>query len=333
MKCVIALSFFCFFSFSNTILYSQQTDTLISQAYSAYHQKHFVESSILIERALSRGVEDPIVLYNAACIFALSGRKEKAWSYLEKSISNGYSDVSHMKIDSDLVSLRNDKRWNDFLMKTDPSDSMSSVLDVLRIEMNNLAEHSYQYRIRPTALNGGNGSYLGYFPPTKLYSTAHGTYTLIISTDEIQINGSSIDSIVRVVGTVDTEGRLHDSKYSLDGTQWKELKQTIMVGQKTLRASLDMIINDINNIAAHAYQYYIRPISMAGGSGKYFNYKIPSKLSSNENVLYSVIINSERELQFIATSTNGNGTVSVLLNEEGRLGQWLYTGNFETIKK
>jgi hypothetical protein len=202
---------------------AQDADSLLHQAYTAYEQKHFVEGAILIERAISAGANDSNVLYNAACLFALSGRKEKAWYYLEKSFANGFDQFEHMQKDSDLVSLRNDEKWK--------------------------------------VLSG------------KVKKVAH----------------ENIDR--------------------------------------------NAIMNDINNLAAHAYQYFIRPISMAGGGGKYINYTIPSKLSSNENASYSAIVKSEFEVEFLATSTDGRGTVTVILDRMGQLNQWKYTGDFNSTIK
>jgi hypothetical protein len=217
---------FCFLFFLTGWLdtvSAQDADSLLHRAYTAYEQKHFVEGAILIERAISAGANDSHVLYNAACLFALSGRKEKAWYYLEKSLANGFDQFEQMQKDSDLVSLRNDEKWK----------TLSEIVK----------------------------------------ETAH----------------QNIDR--------------------------------------------SAIINDINNLAAHAYQYFIRPISMAGGGGKYINYTIPSKVSSNENATYSAIVKSEFEVEFLATSSNGRGTVTVLLDGTGQLSQWKYTGDFNSTIK
>jgi hypothetical protein len=219
--------FFCCFLFFLTswrdTVSAQEADSLLHRAYTAYEQKHFVEGAILIERAISAGANDSNVLYNAACLFALSGRKEKSWYYLEKSFANGFDQFEQMQKDSDLISLRNDEKWN------------------------TLSE--------------------------KIKKIAH----------------ENIDR--------------------------------------------SAIINDMNNLAAHAYQYFIRPISMSGGGGKYINYTIPSKVSSNENAIYSAMVKSEFEVEFLATSTNGHGTVTVILDRMGQLSQWKYDGDFNSIIK
>ena len=80
------------------------------------------------------------------------------------------------------------------------------------------------------------------------------------------------------------------------------------------------MINDINNIAANAYQYYIRPTSMGGGAGHYDNYKIPVKMSSNENGTYTAAAN-------VITGTSANGTVVGTVATDGRV-TMTFTGDF-----
>lgn len=94
----------------------------------------------------------------------------------------------------------------------------------------------------------------------------------------------------------------------------------------------DAIINDLNNLAAHAYQYRIRPESMKGGSGSYVNYKIPSKLASNENARYeSRVVHPDTIVYFArATYQPGNG-MTVALGPDGRLIQdsWQFWGDYD----
>ena len=49
---------------------------------------------------------DPLVHYNLACSYALTGRKEKALAALNKAVSLGYDDLDWMKKDEDLEELR-----------------------------------------------------------------------------------------------------------------------------------------------------------------------------------------------------------------------------------
>ena len=54
--------------------------------------------------------------YNIACGYALAGKKAHALDWLEMSVKGGYEDFEHMRADSDLDSLRKEKRYNKLLL-------------------------------------------------------------------------------------------------------------------------------------------------------------------------------------------------------------------------
>ena len=56
-----------------------------------------------------------IAAYNAACGYALSGSKDEAIDWLEYSVKAGYSDFDHLRKDTDLDGLRNEKRYKKLL--------------------------------------------------------------------------------------------------------------------------------------------------------------------------------------------------------------------------
>lgn len=56
-----------------------------------------------------------ISAYNAACGYALAGNKEEALDWLEYSVKAGYTDFDHLRQDTDLDSLRNEKRYKKLL--------------------------------------------------------------------------------------------------------------------------------------------------------------------------------------------------------------------------
>lgn len=99
---------------------------------------------------------------------------------------------------------------------------------------------------------------------------------------------------------------------------------------QSIQANKDAIINDLNNIAAHAYQFKIRPSSMGGGQGSYAGYSIPSKMASNENAAYSVTSATATSVAITATSSaNSTNTVQAVVDSDGRLGSWTYAGDFQ----
>src|SRR5512137_2051511 len=88
---------------------------------------------------------------------------------------------------------------------------------------------------------------------------------------------------------------------------------------QSVQSNRDAIINDLNNLAAQAYQYRIRPTSMGGGQGSYDSFTIPSKMRTNENATYTVT-GGGATLTFSATSAqNPSNTVTVQINSDGRL--------------
>ena len=98
---------------------------------------------------------------------------------------------------------------------------------------------------------------------------------------------------------------------------------------QSIQSNRDAIINDLNNLAAQAYQYRIRPTSMGGGQGDYSSFVIPTKMKTNENATYSATP-SANSIAFAAVSTqNPTNTVNVTIDSFGRLSGWSYAGDFQ----
>ena len=98
-----------------------------------------------------------------------------------------------------------------------------------------------------------------------------------------------------------------------------------MFSSGSVQSNRDGIINDLNNLAANAYQYRIRPTTMGGGGGSYANYTIPTKLQSNENGTYATSAVSAASISFTATSGQGYGTVTADLDSTGKLSNFAGT--------
>ena len=98
----------------------------------------------------------------------------------------------------------------------------------------------------------------------------------------------------------------------------------------SVQANKDAIINDLNNIAANAYQYRIRTSSMGGGNNSYAGYTIPGKLSSNSNATYTVSsAGSATGVSFLGTSSSTNGTVTAALDVNGNVGLTFAGSDFQ----
>jgi hypothetical protein len=95
------------------------------------------------------------------------------------------------------------------------------------------------------------------------------------------------------------------------------------------RQTKDAVINDLNNLAAQAYQYRIRPTSMGGGGGSYLGYTIPPRMTSSENATYSCIAEADTIRYAAVVSANRKNGMRVLVDGDGRLTQWQYYGDFK----
>jgi tetratricopeptide (TPR) repeat protein len=67
------------------------------------------------KRSLQIDPDDPQLLYNVACVFAIEGQKEDALRCLEEAIDKGYGHREWIEHDSDLNSLRSDSRFRALL--------------------------------------------------------------------------------------------------------------------------------------------------------------------------------------------------------------------------
>src|SRR5205807_2668878 len=61
--------------------------------------------------------EDPAVLYNVGCVYALGGCAEEALDHLDKAIQNGFGHRDWLENDSDLDSIRDQPRFQALLRK------------------------------------------------------------------------------------------------------------------------------------------------------------------------------------------------------------------------
>lgn len=93
--------------------------TLNSRAKDAYTAKRYQESGKFFDQAFADKKAAPTAphYYDAACSWALAGDKDRAFRYLSQATAAGWDNVSHIKQDTDLTSLRDDPRWQPMLAK------------------------------------------------------------------------------------------------------------------------------------------------------------------------------------------------------------------------
>ena len=98
---------------------------------------------------------------------------------------------------------------------------------------------------------------------------------------------------------------------------------------QSVQSNRDAIINDMNNLAAQAYQYRIRPTSMAGGQGSYVGFTIPSKMRTNANGTYTATPTANTIAFTSVSAQNPTNTVQVTIDSNGNLSGWSYAGDFQ----
>ena len=104
-----------------------------------------------------------------------------------------------------------------------------------------------------------------------------------------------------------------------------------LMGAQGVQANKDAMINDLNHLAAHAYQYRISSSSLAGGAGKYTGYKIPTAIASNENGYYSCDVTPDEVTLKAISAQNSNNTITAKIDGRGLFesSAWTFTGDFQ----
>jgi hypothetical protein len=97
--------------------FSQDYATLAKKAYKVYEDKEYAKSVEIFEQAFKLDKPKSSDLYNAACSASLATQTDKAFDFLGQAIDAGYSNLGHLKSDTDLGSLYKDNRWRDIIAK------------------------------------------------------------------------------------------------------------------------------------------------------------------------------------------------------------------------
>ncbi len=74
----------------------------------------------------------------------------------------------------------------------------------------------------------------------------------------------------------------------------------------------DAVIADLNNLAAMANQYYMKPASMGGGGNSYTSWSLPTGLSTTANGTYTITTPGASSIVItgVGTQTGNGGTVT-----------------------
>lgn len=115
-KHIFILLVIALFSFGVVNAQQADYDKYIKQADGYYETKEYQKSGEAYSKAfIALGNKGkPNDRYNAACAWALAGNADSAFFQLFRiAQKSGYSNLSHMSVDPDLNSLREDKRWTE----------------------------------------------------------------------------------------------------------------------------------------------------------------------------------------------------------------------------
>ena len=96
----------------------EEAQELFAEANKDHEAKDFKSSILKFKYIYYQFEENPVgaaSAYNVACGYALSGEKDKACDWLEVSIKAGFEDYEHMKKDTDLDSIRGEKKYKQLM--------------------------------------------------------------------------------------------------------------------------------------------------------------------------------------------------------------------------
>jgi len=124
--------------------------TIVHKAKQLLGRHEVIKAANLYEKAFSIKTGNNWDYYNAACAWALSGDKKRAFINLNLAIDKGWQHHSHTLKDTDLASLRHDKEWQtsiDKLMRN-IAEYESRFDATLMRELHDIAEKDQRYRIQ-----------------------------------------------------------------------------------------------------------------------------------------------------------------------------------------
>lgn len=105
----ILILFICSFT------YGQRYKSIIAEADGFYNSKEYQKSVDKFREAFKIEQKSADDFYNAGCAASLLGDKELAFEWLNLALKNGWTNIRHLKTDSDLISLHDSKKWTTLL--------------------------------------------------------------------------------------------------------------------------------------------------------------------------------------------------------------------------
>jgi Tfp pilus assembly protein PilE len=92
-----------------------------------------------------------------------------------------------------------------------------------------------------------------------------------------------------------------------------------MFGAHSTESNKDAVTSSLQNIAADAYQYKLRPKAYGGGRPSYAGYVIPDKLQRDDNGVYQLNRATDTQLVLQGTSAlNTDWTATATADDTGK---------------
>ncbi len=127
---------------------AQDYSTLVGEANQSYASKDYKMSTDLYDKAFKIENKNPSHLYNGACASSLAGDTKKAFRWLNLSIENGWTNLRHLKSDTDLDNLHSKKEWGKTVEKLEKKLALIEVHydKPLQAELLTILEEDQKYR-------------------------------------------------------------------------------------------------------------------------------------------------------------------------------------------
>lgn len=129
---------------------AQEYAKLISEADQLYQTKDYKMSTDVYDKAFKIESENPSHLYNGACASSLAGNTTKAFQWLNLSIEKGWTNLKHLKSDTDLDNLHSKKEWGKTVEKLEKKiTAIEANYDKpLQAELLAILEEDQKYRVQ-----------------------------------------------------------------------------------------------------------------------------------------------------------------------------------------
>lgn len=95
------------------------TDSRTPFAYTGLGQYDLAES-VMLNIVETDTTDRTSALYNMACIYARTGKNEKAMEYLEEALANGYINLAHLSADYDFATIKESEAFKALLQSYTP---------------------------------------------------------------------------------------------------------------------------------------------------------------------------------------------------------------------